>query len=132
MKVEVVRYEYYPTCTMGILYIDEKIFCHVLEDKVRPDGIKTYGETAIPEGTYNLTIEPFRGNVDKMYPLLHDVPNFTGVCMHGGNTAADTLGCLLLGFDREEQRISRSAIIQFVMKLAKSPKPWTITVRNGG
>lgn len=133
MKLEVVRYEFYEDRTLGIVYIDDKIFCHSLEDKVRPDGIKVYGETAIPEGTYDITIEPFRGDANKMYPLLHDVPNFTGICMHGGNVPADTLGCVLLGFDKDDatHTISSTAVKTLVYKLQASPKPYKVTIRNG-
>lgn len=134
MKIEVVRLEYYQDRTLGLLYLDDKLFCHTLEDKVRPDGVKVYGETAIPEGSYELSIEPFRGDENKMYPLVHNVPMFTGVCMHGGNVPEDTLGCILLGFDKDDatHTISRTAVRQLVFKLQASPKPWSITVKNGG
>lgn len=134
MKLEVVRYEYLPDRTLGIVYIDDKIFSHSLEDKVRPDGVKVYGETAIPEGTYEVTIEPFRGDTDKMYPHLQNVPMFEGICIHGGNKPEDTLGCILVAFDKDDatHTINRTSVKQLVFKLQASPKPWKVTVRNGG
>ena len=134
MKFEVVRYQYEPDRTLGKLFIDDVEFCWTLEDKVRPDGVKVYGETAIPEGTYLVTIEPFRGNTAKMYPYLHDVPMFTGVCMHGGNGPEDTLGCILVGYHEDDstKRIYDSAILELSAKMQAAEKPVHITVRNGG
>lgn len=137
MKFEVVRYEYETDRTLGKLFIDDVFFCHTLEDRVRPPGEKLYGETAIPEGTYVVTIEAFRGDTNKMYPYLHDVPMFTGVCMHGGNRPEDTLGCILVGFDRddtdkEHPRIYNSAVIELSKQMQRAEKPVHLIVRNGG
>lgn len=131
MKFEVIRYEYLPDRTIGQLEIDGKFFCHTLEDRVRPPGVKVYGETAIPEGTYRVTIEPFRGDKAKMYPYLHDVPMFTGVCIHGGNKPEDSLGCILVGFQRDDAIIYSSAVKDLAAKMA-TEKDCHITVRNGG
>lgn len=83
--------------TIGELYVNGVFQCNTLEDQVRADGVKIYGETAIPAGTYKVTLDAFRGDKSKMYPLLHDVPMFTGIFMHGGNSDLDSLGCILLG-----------------------------------
>lgn len=131
MKFEVVRTDYLPDRTIGKLLIDNVFFCYTLEDKVRPDGIKIYGETAIPEGTYLVTLEPFRGDKTKMYPHLHNVPGFDGICMHGGNVPEDTLGCILLGFGRDDGRIYHSAVQLLVQKLRDLPGPIYVEVKNG-
>lgn len=131
MKFEVVRHEYLPDRTIGQLYIDDHEFCYTLEDRVRPPGEKVYGETAIPEGTYKVSIEAFRGDPHKMYPYLHEVPMFTGVCMHGGNKPEDTLGCILVGFKRDNNTIFESAILPLVVEMKKD-KEIKLIVRNGG
>lgn len=81
-------------CTIGNLYVDGAWFCYVLEDVVR--STKIAGRTAIPAGRYRvvLTMSPRFG---KLMPLLLDVPNYSGVRIHPGNTADDTEGCLLPG-----------------------------------
>lgn len=95
--------------TIGILFVNGVRFSETLEDKVRPNGVKIYGRTAIPYGRYridmNITSAKFKNrNWAKPYqgklPRLIDVPNFTGVLIHVGNTAADTEGCILVGNNR--------------------------------
>ena len=84
------------TCTIGELLVDGEHECWTLEDIVRPAGEKVYGETAIPYGTYPVTVT-FSNRFQRDLPLLVGVPNFTGIRIHPGNTAAQTHGCLLVG-----------------------------------
>jgi hypothetical protein len=80
--------------------------CYTLEDPVREvpgqpvTNWKVPGQTAIPRGTYGLTVTrsvrfSAKAGHDVFLPLLADVPGFSGVRIHGGNTAADTEGCIL-------------------------------------
>lgn len=76
--------------------------CWSLEDKIREvygqpvEDWKVPGETAIPVGRYKL-ISNYSQRFKRMLPLLLDVPGFTGVRIHPGNTEEDTEGCLLVG-----------------------------------
>lgn len=103
MQITVNRLYRRPNYTIGKLYIDGSYFCDTLEDTVRdirPDGAgKIYGKTAIPAGTYRLQMT-YSPKFKRKLPLLIDVPNFTGVRIHAGNTAADTDGCVLVGRNR--------------------------------
>lgn len=89
--------------TIGTLTIDGAFQCHTLEDVQRATKIR--GKTAIPIGTYTveLTHSPrFSANYEKRglgskMPLLIDVPQFSGVRIHIGNSAKDTDGCILVG-----------------------------------
>lgn len=94
MKLTLDRGQYDAGSTVGDLYIDGVWECATLEDAVRPEKIK--GETAIPEGTYEvlLTQSP---RFKRTLPLLVDVPGFDGIRIHPGNTHKDTEGCLLVG-----------------------------------
>ena len=94
--------------TVGILYVNGTRFCNTLEDTVR-DLKKTRkipGKTAIPAGTYVVdmgTKSPKFGDKSwaKLFggivPRLKNVPKFSGILIHPGNTPADTSGCLLVG-----------------------------------
>ena len=79
--------------TIGDLSIDGRFFCHTIEDKIRelpaqcpytPSGRscrcreKVYARTAIPEGTYKVTME-YSMRFKRVLPYLHDVPHFLGI-----------------------------------------------------
>jgi hypothetical protein len=82
-------------CTIGELFYNGKFFCYTLEDVVRA-GEKVAGATAIPTGTYTVTIER-SPSLRMLTPRLHRVPGFEGVLIHAGNSAVDTRGCILVG-----------------------------------
>ena len=96
MKLRLERTWCGATCTIGQLYIDGATECFTLEDIVRPDGVKLYGETAIPAGTYNVIVTP-SNRFKRDLPLVENVPGFEGIRIHPGNTAEDTDGCILVG-----------------------------------
>lgn len=91
-----------PDLTFGKLYLNDVYFCETLEDvdrKLEAGGVKIPGDTAIPRGKYRVTIDHSqRFGRDMMHVL--DVPGFTGIRIHSGNTIADTEGCILLGMAR--------------------------------
>ena len=106
MKVEVKRTFKGAEYTIGHLYIDGAYFCDTLEDTIRT-GEKISGKTAIPAGTYKVkkTMSP---RFKTVLPEILNVPNFTGVRIHSGNTAKDTDGCLLLGLNKAKGAVLNS------------------------
>ena len=107
LAFRLVREEFTTESTVGKLYFrlsDRDSWtwlCWTLEDVVREipgqpvTAWKIKRETAIPRGTYPIRVtRSNRFGVD--LPLLIDVPGFDGVRIHGGNTAADTEGCILV------------------------------------
>lgn len=107
MNIELIRAMCGAVCTIGKLYVDGVDTCYTLEDVVRPDGEKVYGETAIPAGRYRVVVT-FSNRFQRYLPLLLDVPNFEGIRIHKGNTAANTEGCILVGMERHGDTIVRS------------------------
>lgn len=110
------------TYTVGDLFIDGEFFCNTLEDKVRilpllcpdtPQGIscrckeKKYAETAIPYGTYKITMQ-YSPKFKRVLPYLHDVPHFLGILIHSGTTESDSAGCLLVGNNTIKGKLTES------------------------
>ena len=111
MRLELYRFSSQNESTLGILYIindetNQKDFlCFTLEDQKRE--VKVYGETRIPKGTYQIEYRKeggYHNKYSKRFPSIHrgmleirDVPNFTHILLHCGNTDDDTDGCLLVG-----------------------------------
>lgn len=105
MKMQLISDPSTAECTIGKLSIDGVFFCYTLEDVVR--SVKIKGITAIPAGTYEVIIN-HSGRFGKPMPLLLDVPNFAGVRIHTGNSARDTEGCILVGYELGKDAIYKS------------------------
>ncbi len=116
MKLTLKRIALKSTYTIGRLYIDGAYFCDTLEDKVVDtnkngtfdgDEKKVYGETAIPYGTYTVILS-MSNRFGRLLPLLLDVPEFSGIRIHSGNTEEDTLGCILVGENKAVGKVLNS------------------------
>lgn len=125
-----------------LLAEDEHKLCYTLEDEVREiPGVpvadwKIKTATAIPAGRYKVTLEySQRFGPDTL--TVHDVPGFTSIRMHAGNTETDTEGCPLLGMEIDPHGItggtSRQAVklVQYVVREAidRGEEVW-LTVNN--
>ena len=113
-----------PAHTLGVLECPDGYTVQTLEDTVREPEVKVPGETAIPSGVYRLSITRSQ-RFQKMLPVVHDVPNFSGIRLHAGNSTADTAGCPLLGMARGTRATgeawlhdSRSALTEVQHRLA--------------
>lgn len=124
MKIQVKRRFLGDKYTIGSLFVNGQRYrvggrvVDTLEDKNRDVNMngrfdngerKVYGETCIPFGTYTIGLD-FSPKFSKKprytafihngrMPHIRNVPSFSGILIHGGNSAADTLGCLLVGFN---------------------------------
>lgn len=108
-----------PDYTHGRLFTDEGgFFCWTLEDTDR--GLdssmseeeikekKKYGITAIPKGRYRIymRVSPSLGEKEYAkpyggrFPVLINVPGFSGVMIHPGTNVESTKGCVLVGMLR--------------------------------
>ena len=143
MKLELIRNASSRTCTIGELFIDGEHECYTLEDIVREqDGVpvelwKIKGQTAIPAGTYVVTLT-MSARFGRVMPLLNNVDGFAGIRMHPGNTDADTEGCILLGLqiadDQEsilQSRIAFEHVLKRLYAADERGEEITISVVNG-
>lgn len=119
MKIKIDRKWKKEKYTIGRLYINDQLFCNTLEDADR--GLtqdmslakiiskKIYGKTAIPAGTYNITLNVrspkfskynfYKETCDGYLPRLLDVPGFSGILIHVGSDESNTSGCILIGYN---------------------------------
>jgi hypothetical protein len=124
------------SATIGELLINDKHLCDTLEDRVRPEGEKVYGKTAIPEGKYEieLTHSP---RFKKILPEILNVPNFSGIRIHTGNSSKDTEGCILVGtWDSEKEdwvgssKIAFDKLMTLLEEATNNKEKVTITVKS--
>lgn len=111
-----VRTEAAADRTLGQLLANGEHFCHVLEDTLRPHGVKVAKVTAIPAGLYRVTLEK-SPKFGRVMPTILGVPNFEGVRMHGGNRPEDTEGCPLVAFNRSGLVIQGTAEKELTAKI---------------
>ena len=105
MKTKIIRVAEGKNSTLSHLYIDGIFQCFLLEDKIR--AVKIMKQTAIPEGIFRLRLNTW-GGMNKTYfpkygPIhkgmieIADLPTFSAVYIHVGNTIVETAGCPLVG-----------------------------------
>lgn len=132
--------------TVGDLSIDGKFFCNTIEDTVRelpatcpytPKGQsckckgKVYAQTAIPAGTYKVTLE-YSPRFNRKLPLLHNVPHFIGILIHSGNDESASAGCLIVGNNTVKGRVTESrATSDKLNAILSKEKHITIEIING-
>jgi len=119
VKLTVVRTQFGTDATNGMLFIDGIFECYTLEDQYQ--AVKVMHETCIPEGTYDIKFRKTGGFHAKYteryknahYGMLHiqDVPNFTYILIHTGNTDEHTSGCLIVGETQQDLEISKDGFI---------------------
>lgn len=149
MKLVLKRINNQDNYCEGKLYIDGIYQCDIIEDTDRGltnemsiaeiQSKKVYGETAIPKGTYQITLDvvspKFKDRswatfCEGKLPRLLDVPGFEGVLIHIGNEASNSLGCLLVGQKTKDGWISNSTqtFKNLYYKLKQATDQITITI----
>ena len=149
MKLVLKRLYPRATYTVGKLFIDGRYFCDTIEDADR--GLcqnmplneikkrKKNGITAIPTGTYSVTLNVISPRLSKKtfykevcggcVPRLLDVPGFDGVLIHCGNTAEDSEGCILVGENKAVGKVLNSQkTFRRLWNIIKAEKEITISI----
>ena len=105
MEIVVDRFVADDDTTVSRVNVDGQFVCFGLEDEFREE--KVAKETRIPSGTYDVRLRTegvhhskYSNRFEDIHKgMLHiqNVPNFTFILIHCGNTDEDTDGCLLVG-----------------------------------
>lgn len=105
---------------IGHLYVDGEYLSDTLEDTSRGLNskmslkeilkIKINGLTAIPTGIYAISLNTVSPKYSKKkffmdlckgkMPRVLNVPGYDGILIHPGNSAKDTDGCILVGYNK--------------------------------
>lgn len=119
MKLQLRRLYRKPEYSIGKLYIDGVYFCDTIEDTDRGlysymnlgeiSKIKLMHETAIPYGKYKMRLS-MSSRFRKVLPEIMNVPGFTGVRIHTGNTQNDSSGCLIVGKNTVKGKVTSSRV----------------------
>lgn len=108
-EYELLRFSSDTDSTLGALHKivegNPAFVCFTLEDEHR--DVKVPGETRIPAGRYQIILREQGGSVNPKYAArfdfhqgmlwLQDVPNFTWIYLHCGESDDHTDGCILTG-----------------------------------
>ena len=128
MKLQVVRTQFGKDATNGLLFIDGKFECYTLEDQYQ--AVKVMHETCIPEGEYDIEFRKTGGFHTRYsakygnshYGMLHlqDVPGFTYILIHSGNTDEHTSGCLIVGETQQDLDLGKDGFVGQSVKAYKA------------
>ena len=144
MKIYIERKYKKEDYTIGSLFINGKWVCNTLEHKDRGlhQGMskleiaiaKVFHETAIPEGTYRVKAG-LSMKFKARRPYILDVPGFSGIMIHEGNTVRDTQGCILVGLNTVRGRLTESRkclgeVMAQVLEAEDRGEPVVMTVRG--
>lgn len=114
--------------TIGKLYINGVYFCDTIEDKDRGftqntplseiKKKKVYAQTAIPSGTYDITMKVkspsfskkayYKSFCDGYLPRLKNVPGFDGILIHRGSDQNSSAGCIIVGYNTIVGKVTNS------------------------
>lgn len=128
------------------IYIYGEYICDAIED---PDRMldqsqtlqyikdhKVYAKTAIPTGLYELSLDIVSPKYSKSkyymdfckakLPRIMNVKAWDGVLIHTGNTADDSAGCIIVGYNKVKGKVINSKIafekLYNILKTAKNEK----------
>lgn len=138
MELKVKRLYKKSEYTIGKMYINGEYFCDTVEDTDRGlsqnmknstiEAKKLYGKTAIPTGRYRVVLS-YSNKFKKTLPLLKDVIGFAGIRIHSGNTADDSLGCIIIGENKIKGGVINSRVtMERLMTRLRGQKEIYITI----
>lgn len=139
--ITIENYKFTANATFSRLLFDGEFVCYLLQDTLRPYGVKVHGETGIPVSTGFIKL----GNSAKFgtVPFIYNDPDcetyeakgisFKFLRIHVGNYIKDTHGCPLTGttvdYDKQCVYNSRKALNK-LMTFIKPGIEYNLEVKN--
>jgi hypothetical protein len=121
MEIKLQRLTDNGTSTTGKITVDDLSFV-TMEDTFREEKIA--GETRIPAGKYRIKLRQWGSHCQKYrikFLTIHkgmlqimDVPGFSDILMHIGNSARDTKGCILVGCKIENENLISGSTVAYL------------------
>ena len=110
----IIRDTFTENSTIGKLFINGEFFCDTLEN---PYINNERNISCIPAGQYKVRLRLARESAtrDYLHLLVQEVPSRSYILFHRGNTAKDTRGCILVGQNREQDRVNNSRLAMDVI-----------------
>jgi hypothetical protein len=122
MKIEVKRIYESPQSIISDVFVDGQWECWGLEP-ARKDPVNP-GHPCVPAGEYKVVFTP-SPHLGYVTPELLDVPGRSDIRIHIGNFPQDTLGCLLVGEMKGQDKIfnSKPAFEKLLLLLKTATDP---------
>lgn len=132
MQIRIHSRERFPEATVATLSIDSIFECFVREGAVRSDRLFIPGESALPVGHYNVSIQ-HSTRFGRPLPLVASTAPQVGVdrrafrlgaWIHPGHPREECTGAILLGQEQEGRAVKRTrlAFMAFFDKLVAAKK----------
>lgn len=153
MTLGLIRIYNCPTYSIGKLYVNGEYLCDVVEDYDR--GLeqtmplaeikkrKVYRLTAIPTGTYRVTMdvqspkfaqyEYYKKFCNGFLPRILNVPGYDGILIHCGSSAGSSAGCIIVGYNTIKGKVTNSRkawekLMKHLLKAKKEREKIEITI----
>lgn len=129
LKLKLIRQRRTEHYTEGKIYVNNEYICDSLEPPVSCEH-----HPAIPLGSYGVQMFP-SAKFRALRPILIKVPGRSGILIHEGNTARNTLGCILVGSSIGNGKLINSkshlrGLIDWIKSILKRDGTVTIEIVN--
>lgn len=114
MEVTINRFYHGEKYIIGRMYVNGTYVCDTLE----PPLTRLQFPGILPS-RYKLVSYP-SSKFRAIRPLVEGVHGRTGILIHEGNTVSDTMGCILVGYNRRVARVEDSKkCVQMLLQMFK-------------
>ena len=111
-----IREKFTEKSIVGKLYLNKEYVCDTLEN---PYINNERNISCIPTGNYNVSLRTPRMSAtrDYLHLIVQEVPDRSYILFHRGNKPEHTQGCILVGFNNQQDYVSKSTYaMDFLMR----------------